>query len=172
MKKLLSLFAGLICSVMVLHAEEITAKISNAGNSGVVANSVKYWNERKTVYTPSDWRPGNGDKVKISYYTKSSRDGSKQKLVMDNITLVELNPANKTPDSPVSGVIYNPGKKWIDIKVGDKMIKFEKNRKTIYEPVGFIPTKGQKVKVEFTKVPGKFVSGSIINVIDRIELKN
>ena len=27
------------------------------------------------------------------------------------------------------------------------MIKFEKNRKTIYEPVGFIPTKGQKVKV-------------------------
>lgn len=172
MKKLLSLFLCIVSSAMLLQAEEITATISNAGVSGIVANSVKYWNERKTVYTPSDWRPGNGDKVKISYYTKTSKDGAKQKLVMDNLTLVELNPANKTPDSPIEGVIQDPGKKWIDVKVGNKIVKFEKNRKTIFEPVGFIPTRGQKVKIEFTKVPGKFAKGTVMNVIDRIELQN
>ena len=172
MKKILALIACLASSVLILQAEEVTASISNAGASGVVANSVKYWNDRKTAYTPEDWRPGNGDKVKISYYTKTSRDGAKQKLVMDQITLVEQNPANKTPDSPVEGVIQNPGKKWIDVKVGNKILKFEKNRKTVFEPVGFIPAPGQKVKIEFTKVPGKFAKGSVMNVIDRIELQN
>lgn len=173
MKKLLSLISLFICSFMMLSAEEVTSTVSETGGTGVIANSIKYWSDRNTIYTPGDWRPGRGDKVKISYYTKSSKDGSKQKLVMDNLTLVQMNPANKTPDSPVEGIIQNPGKKWIDVKVGDKIMKFEKNkRRTIYEPTGFIPAPGQKVKIYFTKTPMKFGKGTIMNVIDKIELLN
>lgn len=171
MKKLLSLIVVFISSVMLLNAEEVTSTVSNAGGTGIVANSVKYWSDRKTVYSPEDWRPGNGDKVKISYYTKTSRDGSKQKLVIDNLTLIQLNPANKIPESPVEGIVQNPGKKWIDVKVGSKIMKFEKNRKrTVYEPTGFIPAPGQKVRITFSKVPAKFGTSKIMNVIDKIEL--
>ena len=171
MKKLLSLIVVFISSVMLLNAEEVTSTVSNTGGTGIIANSVKYWSDRKTVYSPADWRPGSGDKVKISYYTKTSRDGSKQKLVIDNLTLIELNPANKMPESPVEGVIQNPGKKWIDVKVGSKIMKFEKNRKrTVYEPTGFIPSPGQKVRITFSKIPAKFGTSKIMNVIDKIEL--
>lgn len=173
MKKLLSLIVTFIASAMLISAEEVTCTVSETGGTGVIGNSVKYWSDRKTMYSPGDWRPGNGDKVKISYYTKTSRDGSKQKLVMDNITLVQLNPENKTPDSPVEGIIQNPGKKWIDVKVGNKIMKFEKNKKrTIYEPTGFVPAPGQKVKIYFTKTPMKFGKATMMNVIDKIELMN
>jgi hypothetical protein len=175
MKKTSLLFLLLTLTLTQIFGDEVIGKVSKTGMSGIIMENsdgieIRYLSGKKSQYTPADWRPQAGDEIKITYTEQVARDGVTAKLVMDSVELIKLDPANVPLESPQEGIISNPGKKSIDIKVGDKVVKFEKNRKTRIEPTGAVLSPGQKVTIEFTPTPARMGNARIINVIDKITI--
>jgi hypothetical protein len=112
--------------------------------------------KKETAYEPMDWRPGTGDQVSVTFFTK------KDKLVASQVTLVKLGPNSIDPKqmvSPMRVTVRETGKSGIiaTLKGTTKQVKFSNARKkTKYDPVGWVPAPGEEIEVEFTTVPSRF----------------
>jgi hypothetical protein len=112
--------------------------------------------KKDTSYEPNDWRPEAGDQISVDFFQK------KDKLVAGKVTLVKLGPNSVDPKqmvSPLRVVVRETGKSGIKatLKGTTKEVKFSSQRKkTKYEPVGWVPTPGEEVEVEFTTQAAKF----------------
>lgn len=112
--------------------------------------------KKETSYEPNDWRPEAGDQISVDFYQK------KDKLVAGKVSLVKLGPNSVDPKqmvSPLRVVVRETGKSGIKatLKGTSKEVKFSSARKkTKYEPVGWVPSPGEEIEVEFTTQAAKF----------------
>lgn len=114
---------------------------------------------RATSYEPSDWRPAAGDQVKVDWYEK------KGKLVAGKVTLVKLGANSIDPasmKSPLIVKVTEAGRSGIKAIPEGKSteIKFTYQRKhSKFEPTGWNPQAGERVRVDFEAKKGKFSHG-------------
>jgi hypothetical protein len=122
---------------------------------------------KDTSYTPSDWKPSEGDKVAVTFTEKQGRSGVL--TVATQVKMVKLGPNVLTAASPVDGEVVETGTSSLRVKVGSQSVRFTKGRKTLMTPAGWVPAVGDKVKIDFHKEPGKMMMLGVNHVADKIE---
>ena len=161
------IFAALLMAVLLPHAALADDNVSR----GTVAETgygkfvlkeagglsrLYLLGKKDTSYTPDNWRPDTGDQVQVTFFEK------KAKLVASQVQLVKLGPSSVDPKemvSPMHVVIRETGKSGFiaTLKGSSKRVKFSYARnKTEYEPVGWVPTVGEEVEVEFAMQEATF----------------
>jgi hypothetical protein len=167
----------LILGASVAPAADQTASgtVTETGMSGIILKGaggaeVKYWTGKETRYSPSDWRPMDGDKIKVAYYAKTSKKGE-TKLVATQVDLVQSDPNRVELKSPAAGTVREVGHTGIivDMDATKTAIKFSTGRNTVFTPGGQKPAVGNRVKITFTRTPSKWGGGYayIADVVDR-----
>jgi hypothetical protein len=106
-----------------------------------------------------------GDTVSVTY-TKVE-----QKLRVDSVKLVKAGPNTVVIKSPVEIEVSEVGKSAIKGKIpaqDNKEVKFLKTKESKMTPDGWVPTAGEKAKVEFT-AKGAVINFGINYMIDKME---
>jgi hypothetical protein len=123
---------------------------------------------RGTSYQPGDFRPREGDKVKVTYYDKDHRGKTIQ--AVKTLELIKANPNFKEPSNPAVGTIKEAGRRAYNVYIPElkKSWKFELARGWKSIPKGWKPAVDDKVKVTYKKVPSRF-TGAIIYQVKSFE---
>jgi len=176
MKKLiLILCLYFISSFSFIYASEVVSgeiiengfgKFKMKDSSGTVR--LVYIGRRDTSFRPVTWRQSVGDKVKVSYIVRPGKNG--QKMVATLVELVKKGVNSVMIKSPLNVKIVEVGRKTIKVvpEGMGKTLRFEKQRSTVFLPVGWTPLAGDKVVFYFQVIPSRF-GGGMVNLLSKIE---
>ncbi len=156
--------------------ETVTGVVTKGGFGSFILRSkdgteTTYNTGRATIYQPGDFRPREGDRVKISYYPKDHR--GRTILAVSTAELIAANPNIKEPGNPVTGIIKETGRRAFNVYIPEikKVLKFEKARGTKIIPQGWKPAPDEKVRISHKRVPSRFGRGYVytIQTFEKIE---
>ena len=125
---------------------------------------VQFNTGRGTSFEPEDFRPREGDKVKVTYYDKEHRGRTIQ--AVNKLELIKANPNFKEPPNPSVGTIKEAGRRAYNVYIPEikKSWKFEMVRGAKIIPEGWRPAADEKVKVTCKKVPSRFTGGVVYKI--------
>lgn len=173
---------GLICGLGLLLSgipalgDEATGTVSDTGFGSYKIDdngTTREFNlsKGKSTYEPVNWRPQNGDKVKITYNAITNKRG-KTVLAVQTTTLVKAGPGTITDlTSPVTVTIAETGVSGVKVKLPKgQIIKFEYKRANGTEkvPAGWVEAPGEKATITFTVQRNRWTD-NINYVADKIE---
>lgn len=124
-----------------------------------------------TGFEPDDWwRPKAGDEVTLEWIETTGRSGVV--VTASSVKLLKPGPNTVKLESPVEGEVVQGGRSAIQAKVRTKgkqsVVRFQRGRDTTVTPMGWVAMPGEKVRVEFTVQPSRFMFG-INYVASKIE---
>ena len=145
-----------------------TGVISKTGFGKIIMNTggkeAQFNTGRETKYEPSDFRPREGDKVKVTYYDKDHRGRTIR--AVKNLELIKANPNFKEPPNPATGTIKEAGRRAYNVYIPaiKKSWKFEMARGAKIIPKGWRPAADEKVKISYKRVPSRFTGGVVYQI--------
>jgi len=176
MKKIILVFCFYLISsfASVFAAEVVSGEVIENGfgkfkirdSSGTIR--LVYIGRSETSFRPVTWRQTVGDKVKVSYIVRPVKNS--QRMVATLVELVKQGANSVMIKSPLNVVITEVGRKNIlALPQGfSQNIRFEKQRNTIFSPVGWTPMIGDKVIFHFQIIPARF-GGGMVNLLSKVE---
>jgi hypothetical protein len=121
------------------------------------------------VYNPPDFHALYGDRLGVTYGVVTRGSGERNAAV--RVDLLQRNPNRLEIESPSVGIIREAGMtrhKIHLIPYGLTAILLY-DRNIVYQPEGWKPTDGNRVKVFITTVPGRFMEKRFFNRIELLE---
>jgi len=148
--------------------QTVTGVIAETGFGSFILRAggkeARYNTGRKTSYEPADFRPREGDKVKVTYYDKDHRGKTIQ--AVSKLELIKANPNFKEPPNPATGTIKEAGRRAYNVYIPKikKSWKFEMARGVKIVPKGWKPAEDEKVKISYKRVPSRFTGGVVYQI--------
>jgi hypothetical protein len=174
---LLGLFVVVGLMAFAGGADQASASAGDLTATGVIAKTgfgkiilrtdgkeVQFNTGRGTSFEPADFRPREGDKVKVTYYDKEHRGKTIQ--AVNKLELIKANPNFKEPPNPAVGTIKEAGRRAFDVYIPEikKTWKFEMARGAKIIPKGWKPAADEKVKISYKRVPSRFTGGVVYQI--------
>lgn len=156
--------------------QTLTGMVAKSGRGSIILGTSGGKEERlnlgrETAYEPADYRPMDGDKVKVTYYDKDHRGKMIKAVTM--VELIKANPDFKEPPNPATGTIKEAGRRAFNVYIPElkKGWTFEIARGWKSIPKGWKPAADDKVKVTWERVASRFGSGYVytIKTLEKIE---
>ncbi len=178
---LLGLFVVVGIMIFAGGADQAWASDGDQTATGVIVNTgfgkfilrtggkeVQFNTGRVTSFEPADFRPREGDKVKVTYFDKEHL--GRTILAVNKLELIKANPNFKEPPNPSTGTIKEAGRRAYDVYIPEikKSWKFEMARGVKITPRGWRPAVDEKVKISYKRVPSRF-TGKYVYQIKSIE---
>jgi len=159
-------------------ADEAVGKVTGMGLGSFKLDekgTVRQFNlsRQNSVFDPTLWRPGVGDEVTVTFMVKQGKRGTV--LEVSNVKLNKAGPDTVISlASPAEVEITEVGRSGVKAKIATgQIVKFAAARGVRWVPTGWVPTVGQKARIEFSQTTSPMSFGVVFaaSKIEKMEDK-